>query len=139
MDFGFSQQIWDSSIPWRTIGTNPYCPPEYFSHSDLNMSFDLFSLGVCLCVIFTGKYLYLPDCSKSPVSEESLNALTEEAKAVILSLTPENPEERISADIASQMPLFANVPDYILRLAQGNQEEDINSICESSSYSECNF
>ena len=110
-DFGSSEQIWDSEIKWRSAGTTMYSPPEYHAHEALDINFDIFSLGVSIAAILTGKYIYPVSCAESAPNEEVISKLHElHMDEFVFSFLSEEKSERINPDDALESSVFDSVP-----------------------------
>lgn len=113
MDFGIARSITQDSVKNSQInGTPSYIAPEILAGKDATPSADLFSLGVILHELVTGKLArdaQETERTKTDITGEpsaaSNEPVDEQLEGIILKATAKNPEDRFSTAEAMQMAL----------------------------------
>src|SRR5450830_54754 len=113
MDFGIARSITQDSVKNSQInGTPSYIAPEILAGKNATPSADLFSLGVILHELVTGKLARdaqkterTKTDSTSEPSVASNEPVDEQLEGIILKATAKNPEDRFSTAEAMQMAL----------------------------------
>ena len=129
VDFGLARRIPGTTQPWavesvsdygRAIGTVPYMSPEQARSQPIGPASDIFSLGVVLYELTTGKH---PFPASNPL--DTLNAIIEDAPVPASALNPEIPEaldlllERMLAKEPGERPSAAEVEASLSALSAG--------------------
>lgn len=93
-----SARVYDSNAETDTqfIGTRTYAPPEQYGFSQTDCRADIYSLGVLLCFLFTGK----PDVKNAKIPNKRLSA-------IVLRCAAFSPEERFSDAAAVKNALLS--------------------------------
>jgi len=113
MDFGIARSITQDSVKNSQInGTPSYIAPEILAGKNATPSADLFSLGVILHELVTGKRArdaqetaHKKTNIVSELSAASNKYVDEQLEGIILKATAKNPEDRFSNAEAMQMAL----------------------------------
>ena len=106
MDFGFSKIVSKEEKLMEGLGTLYYAAPELIENLPYNLEVDIWSLGVIIYYIFTGRYPFTgknEDEIEEKILEENVEfkdgeweSISEKAKDLIKRCLEKNPEERIN-------------------------------------------
>ena len=106
MDFGFSKIVSKEEKLMEGLGTLYYAAPELIENLPYNLEVDIWSLGVIIYYIFTGRYPFTgknEDEIEEKILEENVEfkdgeweSISDKAKDLIKRCLEKNPEERIN-------------------------------------------
>lgn len=133
-DFGLALSSEDSFVtnPYSIVGTPSYMSPEQVRGAKLNVQSDLFSAGVVLFELFTGKNPFLKENVSLTLNEimsydensifENCD-LPQEIKGVLFKLLRKNLKERYSTALQVLKDLGVSLDQPSLVLTKENQNE----------------
>ena len=132
-DFGLALSAEDNYVtnPYSIVGTPSYMSPEQVRGSKLTAQSDLFSLGVVLCELFTGKNPFLKENVSLTLNE--LNSFDEAAlennivdvpqniKDVLIKLLKKNLNQRFesAAEVLEDLEVEVDQPNIIVNRVDG--------------------
>jgi serine/threonine protein kinase len=113
VDFGIARQFkHNNDTDTVLIGTKGYCAPEqYVSECQSDTRTDIYSLGVTLYYLATGKNLSSPPYNLVPIRELN-NNYSSELEKIIIKCTHNNPENRFQSakDIKEELLEIIDTP-----------------------------
>lgn len=138
IDFGIARE-YKTGLDNDTvyIGTRGYAAPEQYGMGQTGVTSDIYSLGVTLHQLLTGKSPTEPPCELKPVRHYNPN-LSEEIERIICKCTRYNPKERYQSANELLADLQSISGNEILAGCQGIPGQDISSqdICYQGIFSQ---
>ncbi len=134
-DFGLALSAEDNFVtnPYSIVGTPSYMSPEQVRGAKLTAQSDLFSVGVLLFELFTGKNPFLKDNITLTLNEimsydenslsEGLNELPQEIKKLLYNLLRKNQKERYASALEALNELNISPDQLTVNLAYESIKE----------------
>eukprot|EP00927_Polykrikos_kofoidii_P024798 TRINITY_DN22451_c0_g1_i1.p1 TRINITY_DN22451_c0_g1~~TRINITY_DN22451_c0_g1_i1.p1 ORF type:complete len:652 (-),score=87.03 TRINITY_DN22451_c0_g1_i1:72-2027(-) len=131
-DFGLSKVVGPGlSAARSTVGTLPYIAPEVMSDEAHHFSSDIFSFGVLLFILLTGRFPFDRIVSDQAVLDNKIMIMeaSEGAKAVLLGFLQLDPAKRSSLELAYCHEWF-NVDSTVGRSAKPRKRQRIGVLAD---------
>ena len=137
-DFGLALSSDDNLVtnPYSIVGTPSYMSPEQVRGAKLNAQSDLFSAGVVLVELFTGRNPFLKENVSMTLNEimsydenkiqNEIENLPQDIKDVLFNLLRKNLKDRYSSAIEALKDLGVSLDQPSLVLTKENQKEKIS-------------
>ena len=139
-DFGLALSSEDSFVtnPYSIVGTPSYMSPEQVRGAKLTLQSDLFSTGVLLYELFSGKNPFLKEnvtltlneimSYSEEALEENLKAIQPEIKDVLYHLLRKKPEQRYSSALDALKDLNVSIELQTLAINRDSKKLQSNKI-----------
>lgn len=131
-DFGLALSAEDNFVtnPYSIVGTPSYMSPEQIRGAKLTLQSDLFSAGVVLFELYTGKNPFLRDNVSLTLNEingydeftleEKLTGVSDQIKKVLLKLLKKTPGHRYSSaeEVLKELNAWVEYPTVVVNIPE---------------------